>query len=104
MLAPLRPGGPAPEINSPYPPGTIAWLDPSVNAYRIGTPFAGMGITHVIRPETLAALPPVGILVVNKAQWLKATLPWIRRPSTKIGLGVAVGLVATVGVYAVTTR
>ena len=104
-LAPLiRPGGPAPEINSPYPPGTIAWLDSSVNAYRIGVPFAGPGVTHAVRPETLATLPPVGILVVDKAQWIKATVPWIQRPSTKIGLGVFVGLVATAGIYTAATR
>lgn len=96
----VTPGGAPPAIASPYPVGTIAWYDTSAPGYRVAVPEPGPGTTH--RPViagALAKLPATGIRLVDKGQWERATLPWLRRGSTKIGMmigGIAVASAATV--------
>jgi hypothetical protein len=100
------PGGAAPEIPGAgaYPPGSIAWYDTGAGGFRVAVPFPGPGTTHrVVNAGVLPKLPAIGIRLVNKTEWERATLPWLQRSTTKIGMmvgGVAAAGAATV--YAAT--
>lgn len=100
MLAPTRiaPGA-VPTTTTTYPAGTIAWYDAGVGGYRVAIPYAGDGVTHIpISAGALSRLPAEGIMLVDKTGWEKATLPWLRRSTTKIGMmvaGVALAAAAT---------
>lgn len=84
-----------------YPPGSIAYVDPTAQLVHIAFPQPGKGTTHA--PQTAhpfvngAPRVPSTLFQVTREQWERATLPWARRRSTKIGaIGVAViGAVAT---------
>jgi hypothetical protein len=80
-----------------YPEGTIAWFDAAAGAYRIASPQPGADTTHVVRE--LQSTVPGGVTIVDKAAWERATLPFWRRSSTKIGMmigGIAAASLATV--------
>ena len=82
-----------------YPLGTIAWFDPTLNAYRIAVPAPGVDTTHR-ETVTIAALPQTtSVQVVDQAAWQRATRPWLQRTRTRYGLvGGAVAAVAAVSV------
>ncbi len=97
----------APAVTAGPPLGSIAMLDATASAgYRMAIPQPGAGVTHreVGVPPTArwsAAQPvPPGVLVVNRGAWDKATLPWIQRRSSKIGLVVGGGVAAVAAVAA----
>lgn len=76
-----------------YPLGTIAWFDPTLNAYRIAVPAPGVGTTHR-ETVTVTALPQTtSVQVVDQAAWQRATRPWLQRTRTQYGL-VGGGVVA----------
>lgn len=82
---------------SPYPAGSIAYVDPAAQLVHIAFPLPGPGTTHMAQPAALPfvngqppAIPPT-LFQVTREQWERATLPWARRRSTKIGaIGAAV--------------
>lgn len=82
-----------------YPTGSIAWYDSSLGGYRIAIPRPGDGTTHVVLTAGALKAIPAGVSLVSKHTWEKATLPFWRRSSTKIGIavgGVAAASLATV--------
>lgn len=85
-----------------YPLGTIAWLDPTLNQYRIAVPAPGPGTTHR-ETVTIAALPRnTSVQVVDQTAWQRATRPWLRRTRTQYGLiggGVAAAVAVGAGLF-----
>lgn len=82
-----------------YPTGSIAWYDSSLGGYRVAIPRPGDGTTHVVLTAGALTAIPAGVSLVSKHTWEKATLPFWRRSSTKIGIavgGVAAASLATV--------
>ncbi len=81
-----------------YPLGTIAWLDPTLNKYRVAVPAPGPGTTHR-ETVTIATLPQTtSVQVVDQTAWQRATRPWLQRTRTKYGLiGGGVAAAAAVG-------
>jgi len=84
-----------------YPPGSIAYVDPTAQLVLVAVPQPGKGTTHALQ----SSLPfmngqpyvPTSLFQVTREQWERATLPWIKRRSTKIGaIGIAIiGATAT---------
>lgn len=90
---------PAAPVPFKYPEGTIAWYDAAAAGYRIALPAPGQDTTHQPLVTAAATTVPLGALIVTKREWERATLPWLRRGSTKIGMmigGIAVASAATV--------
>lgn len=84
-----------------YPAGSIAYVDPVPQLIHIAFPQPGKGTTHALQtslPFTDGApRVPSTLFQVTREQWERATLPWTKRRSTKIGaFGVAlIGAAAT---------
>lgn len=98
-------GAPAAGTNPPplpppppamYPPGTIAWRASASTGFDIAVPTGSDKITHRVVKTGVPTLP-AEVFVVDRAAWEKATLPWVKRTSTKIGAGIGGGLVAVTG-------
>jgi hypothetical protein len=88
-----------PAIPQPYPPGTIAWWDPRANGFLLAAPLPGPGTSHMIvdGSHTVPAVPP-GVMRVERGEWDRATLPFLRRRSTVLG---GVSVLAVLGASAV---
>lgn len=95
------PGAGALTAQPQFPAGSIAYVDPVPQLIHIAFPQPGKGTTHV--PQTslpfvngVPRVPPT-LFQVSREQWERATMPWTKRRSTKIGaIGVAViGAIAT---------
>lgn len=90
----------APASQSAYPTGSIALLGVPGASYRVAIPQPGNGTTHVevagkgCWSGSNPCMPPLGVRIVLKGEWEKATLPWIKRGSTKIGIGAGAGVAA----------
>ncbi len=81
-----------------FPAGTIAWRDPATPGYDIAIPAPGNGVTHRVWGMGLTTVPP-GIHIVDRREWERATLPWFRRRTSKIGFAV-VGVALAAGATA----
>lgn len=81
---------------STLPVGSIAWRNPATDGFDIAVPAPGPGTTHRVVVMT-APTPPVGVQVVDRATWERATLPWVRRRTSKIGIGAVALVVAITG-------
>lgn len=95
---------PSPAQETAFPPGTIAYQDPAQPGFKIAVPQPGSGTTH--RPVGVTPTAPLGAQVVDRGEWERATLPWVRRRTSKIGLmagGVVVALVGTAAALRATT-
>lgn len=77
-----------------YPAGSIAYVDPKAQLILVATPQPGKGTTHVPQNSLpfvngQPRIPPT-LFQVTREQWERATMPWAKRRSTKIGaVGVA---------------
>lgn len=83
-----------------YPAGTIAWRDPQTPGYDIAIPAPVGGITHQVVAMGVTTLP-AGLHVVDRREWERATLPWFRRRTAKIGMAVAGVALAAGATFAV---
>lgn len=95
--APLPPTPPSP---GGYPAGTIAWRDPATPGYDIAIPAPVGGVTHQVVAMGVTTLP-AGLHVVDRGEWERATLPWFRRRTAKIGMAVAGVALAAGATFAV---
>lgn len=69
-----------------WPDGSITWRDPQTPGYDVAVPAQAQGLTH--RVVAIGVPQPADVRVVNRTEWERAVLPWNRRRSAKIGLGV----------------
>lgn len=93
------PQTPPKQVTPAYPAGSIAWADPAVPGYLIAAVApAGANVTHRVVARGVAAVPP-GVRVVSRSEWERATLPWVQRRTSKIGIGAGIGaaVLAVVG-------
>lgn len=103
-VAATTPLPPTPPSPSGYPPGTIAWRDPAAG-YSVAVPAPTDDVTHRVVAMGQPAVP-AGVHVVDRGEWERATLPWVRRRTSKIGLmagGVVFAIVGTAAALRATT-
>jgi hypothetical protein len=112
FLPPDAPPTQTPPVFTPPPlitstptvaPGSIAWLDKGVGAYRIAVPIGlgGLKVTHV--ETTSASTLPTGAQEVDRIIWERATKPFYSRTTFIVG-SAATGLTAAFAIIALNRR
>ncbi len=94
--------GPSPNTTMVVP-GTIAWLDPHLNLYRLAAPLGLGGLKATYVETTMVKTPPGGAEIVNRIAWESATRPFYRRTTFLVG-SAAVAVAAAGATIALNRR
>lgn len=100
--APAVTPGTTPAASS-YPAGSMAWFDSNAHVYRIAVP-NGSAAAPTHTEVAQLAVPPVGVPVVSRSTWERATRPFFARRTTLIGGGIGLFALLGTGAAVVITR